>query len=205
MSEFYIHFSFGNNTCNMDREKAKIAEDMWSCKGCYHPKPDVKALDAHIMDNVLDGQLNCVWGYALPLARKTFLLRFGEDRVRQCLYIGKVFGPDGELMEDWVTYRGKHSLIVRGTQDAGYRVCDQCGRNVYAAGPRRYLYPAPHEGIEMFQSQSCGLIVPEDIVKELRIGKAQGFRMAKLPVLSQPLDGLPPLPFYDENFRRQNK
>jgi hypothetical protein len=152
----------------------------------------------------------------LPLARLSFLLRLGEERVRRELYLGKVFGPDGSRWDDWVTFRGRRGLIVRGTKHAGNRVCAECGRNLYFGMHPRYLYPQPPTDVEIFESSLGGLILPEHVaiqvgidgrIRHFRDGEVVEWRDAELgvnprrllveplKVLPEPKDGLPPLSF----------
>ncbi len=158
-----------------------------------------------------------VYGFGVPLARLAFLLRLGEERVRRNLYLGEVFGPDGSCWEDWVTFRGKRRLIVRGsTEHAGNRVCPECGRNCYFGMPPNYLYPEPRSDVEIFESSGFGLVIPDSVATEAGIGRkvrrVQGVEEVEWPgaeiggkrkrvlvellrVLPEPKDGLPPLSF----------
>jgi hypothetical protein len=133
------------------------------------------------------------------------------------LYLGDVFGPDGTRWDDWVTFRGKHGLIVRGsTEHAGNRLCPECGRNCYFGMHPQYLYPQPPTDVEIFQSDLWGLILRPDIATEVgigdKVGRIQGVEVLdwpgvsvkgkrghllveRLKVLPEPNDGLPPLAF----------
>lgn len=192
---YWLHFTTGNNFTGLTEIAAEEAWRKWFCPGGKHLKAGIRrGLNAHIRDEDPKGSLSRI-GIYLPLATRAFLMQFGEKRIRRDLYIGSVYGPDGALMREWVTYRGKHGLIVRGKADAAYRVCKQCGRVLYFAGPKSYLYPEPMPGPELFQSDECGLIVSERLVKELNIPKPRGIMVERLPVLAEPLDGFPPLTF----------
>lgn len=196
MSRYYIHFKGKTmNPTALEDPAYEAAKRTWLCPGCCHPKPNVRHLDAHIQEERPDGPLNLISGCGLAIARKSFLMQFGEERVRSKLYIGDVYGPDGGRLLDWVTFRGKHGLIVRGTEHAGYRVCPECGRNLYFAMGKSYLYPQPPEGVELFESDLWGLILPEPIVLDLGIGKPRGVSVERLEVLKEPKDGLPALLF----------
>ena len=156
MSNDQIYYHISPNTmdpCTMTKEAGAVAEQTWFCSGCNYPKPGYQALDAFIEDNKPSGgPLNMVNGWGLPLIRKDFLFSFGEDAIRKDLFLGKLYGPDGNLIEDWVTFRGRGKLIVRGSKRAGFRQCDKCGRNAYYAEGSRYLYPAPPKDVLLFES-----------------------------------------------------
>jgi hypothetical protein len=194
MSDYYIHFKGKTmDPCSLDKGAYEEAKRTWLCTGCCDPKPCIHCLDAHIQDDKPEGPLNMVNGCGLALARRTFLMQFGWARIQEYLNLGDVYGPEGNLMDDWVTFIGKHKLFIRGSKSAQHRVCSECGRDLYFAMGKTYLYPEPATGIELFQSHLWGLVLPETIVKGLGIDKPKGVWVERLEVLSKPLDGLPAL------------
>lgn len=216
--DYYIHLQSPTmNPADLTAEARAVADRTWCCPGCNTPKPGIERLDAHLQNRRLQGPLNIVNGYGLALARWSFLLRLGEERVRRALHLGEVFRPDGTRWDDWVTFRGKHGLIVRGSgEHAGNRVCPECGRNCYFGMYPKYLYPQPPTDVEIFESHAWGLSLRPDIATEVgiggRVGRIQGIEVLewpgvsvkgkrghllveRLPVLAEPKDGLPPLEF----------
>jgi hypothetical protein len=194
MSKYYMHYSVKSmDPCSMDKEWGKEAKATWVCPSGNHPKPRVTTVDVRVQNKRIDGLLNILFGWGIGLARRSFLMQFGQDRVQRYLGLGKVYGPDGSVFEDWVTFIGKHKVILRGSKQAGYRVCPECGRNIYFAMGKPYLYPEPAEDVELFESHLWGLVFPEPLVESLGIGKPKGVWVERVPVLNEPLDGLPPL------------
>jgi hypothetical protein len=195
-SNCYVHFhSSTMDPCSPLKTAYVEATSTWLCAGCVRPKPDVGPVDAHIQERAPEGPLNFLSGCGVPLARKSFLFAFGDERIKRDLRLGEVFGPDGHRLDDWVTFRGKRRLIVRGSKHASYRVCPNCGRDVYFAMGTRYLYPEPPKNVELFESDLGGLILPESIATELNIGELAGVTCERLKALGQPKDGLPPVYF----------
>jgi len=185
---YYHIYSGATGGPDIAREYRKEAESTWFCTGCGHPKPAFQAIDIRVQENPIEGPaLNSEWG--VPIARKDFLAMLGENNIQKYLYIGKVFGPNNEIVNDWVTFRGKEKLIVRGSKNAQHRSCDQCGRNVYFAMGKSYLYPSPPKGIALFESDLCGLIMPETLFPAIDPARLKGLLVEKLPVLSSPRDG----------------
>src|SRR5271157_4731643 len=193
----YIHLQSPTMTPgNMTDQASVEAQRTWLCTGCSHPKPGVEGVDAHLRNRSLTGTLNVVFGFGVSLARLSFLLRLGEHRVARDLYLGKVFGPDKSCLNDWVTFRGKRRLVVRGTEHVSHRVCPVCGSDVYFAMGSEYLYPQPATDVEIFESSLFGLILPENVANEVGIaGEMRGVTVERLTVLPEPKDGLPPLYF----------
>ena len=190
MSANYIHFmSKTMNPVDLTKEARALAERTWLCTGCGRPRHGSESIDAHVQDDQPEGPLNGLNGCFLALAKTSFLFQFGEERIRRDLHLGKVYGPDEEPLHGWVTFRGKHRVFIRGTDHAVHRVCPGCGRDVYFAMGHPYLYPQPPAGVEVLESDLCGLVLPEAVVQEVGIGQPKGVWVERLTVVKQPKDG----------------
>lgn len=166
------------------------ARKSWLCPGCGNPR-EQRTIELTIQEDEPDNTpLNMISGCTVGIARKDFLFCFGEDIVRQHLYLGHVFGPDGHPLENWVTFVGRHRIIVRGSKNAGVRRCSECGRNVYFAMGELYLYPQPPAGVLIFDAGNGGLVVTEELVRRIKLNKWRKLDCRRLPVLDYPLDGL---------------
>jgi hypothetical protein len=118
------------------------------------------------------------------------LEQLGTEEVERDLMLGRVFGPDGKVIPNWVTFRGKHYLIVRGAKHAGSRRCPACGRALYFAMGKGFLYPMPPAGIDIFEGSRFGLVLTERIFDRLDLGKWGKFGIEKLDVPAVPPDAL---------------
>lgn len=176
--------------CSMVKTAYVEARQSWLCTGCGYPRPDDQAIDVSLQDSEPKGSLNFVNGCGVPLARKALLLSLGQEVISRDLYIGRVFGKNGSLLTDWVTYRGKNRLIIRGTRNVSFRRCADCGRPVYFAMGNRYLCPPPAEGC-LYESDLMGLIVPAGLIERLAIAQWPSIAIDELPVMESPKDGLP--------------
>ena len=167
----YIFISSGTmDPCFLTKELYSIADKTWLCTGCNYPKRDVKGIDITIQGKMIENRpLNVVMGAGIPVAKKEFLFSFGEDIIERDLYLGKIFNEDGMLMEEWVTFRGKRKLIVRGVIEAGYRTCKKCNRNCYFAMDKKYLYPEPPQDTFLFENSLFGLVFPEALYEKIKI------------------------------------
>lgn len=191
MSEYYLLSTTTMNPCTLQRSAYEEARKTWLCTGCGFPKPDVRAVDVAIQERTPDDTpLNVVFGCGTGIAKKSFLYAVGESIVNEHLYTGRVFGPSGELLTDWISFNGKYKIILRGSENVGVRRCDECGRNVYFATGKRYLYPTPTGGVRIFHAGNGRLIMTEDLVMRLNLNAWRKLECTKLPVLSCPLDGL---------------
>ena len=187
---FYHVYSGTMNPCCLTKELYAIADETWCCTGCKYPNRGVKAVDVTIQDNEIENRpINVVMGCGIPIAKREFLFSFGKNIVEKDLYLGKVFAENGSIMEDWITYRGKRKVIIRGTKHAAFGKCEKCGRNCYFAMGSRYLYPEPAQDTLLFESDLCGLVFHEELYNKINLGRVKKFIIDKLPVLEYPKDG----------------
>lgn len=177
-------------------DEAIIAEGWW-CKSCRSPKPDTEAIDFQILKEPPRNKLlDLVGGFGVSLARRSFLLLLGEEGITQNLMLGKVLGPSSDVIDDWVTVRGRHRLIVRGSIKKGFeryvgsRICGTCGNRTYSAYPPNYLYPRPRQDVAIYESDLRGLIVQPNLIEHINLKRRPGFGIEKLKVLDKPKDGL---------------
>lgn len=177
----------------MSNDAAEIAKRTWLCSGCNHPKPGQAAIDVTLQaPGPQDAPLNFVYGFGIPIATMPFLESFGDSVVRD-LHLGRVFLENGKRLSDWVTFRGKSQLIIRGVKNVSHRVCGECGRNVYFAMGSRYLFPTPAKEHELFESDLSGLVVSATMFDRVAMNKWPKLVFDKLPVLPAPKDALPEL------------
>lgn len=167
------------------------ARATWKCPGGQHVKPNVGSIDAHIQQRCIRETPLVSTGEDLRLSLRSFLSQFGNDIVARDLYIGRVFGPDGEEISEWCTYRARKRVIIRGNEDAGYRRCEACGRVLYSAPSKlRFLYPTPPSGVDVFESDLGGMVLTESIFDQLTIPNQADLYIDRLQVIEPPPDGL---------------
>ena len=192
MTEVYFHvYSATMNPCCMVKGVLEEAQRTWFCSGCCCPRPGFREIDAVIQEKRPEPVLNGVAACGLGLAHIDFLAALGQDVVERDLHIGRVFDRNGDIINDWVTFRGRRKLIVRGRDHVGYRKCDQCGRSVYFAMGDPYLCPPPKRDDCVYESDLWGLVIPERLMGRIMTREWKGVHIQKLAVLAEPQDGLP--------------
>jgi len=193
--DFYHLCTKTMNPCNETKESHAAALQTWLCPGCAHRWAYVTAVDVQLQErSPRDRPLNFLFGTGVGLVHRELLDLLGKDIVSRDLDLGRVGGDRGNLVDDWVTFRGRCRVIVRGSKNAEYRTCHTCGRTIYFATGKRYLHPAPPADAAIFESQLSGLVVPPDVYKRVAVKKWRMLGVDKLSVLSEPLDGLGELP-----------
>jgi hypothetical protein len=175
----------------MLKEVYEEARSTWLCRGCLTPAKDSKAIDARIQElTPNDPPLNFINGCSLGVITKDCLKEIGAALVERDLYVGRLYGPDGELIPDWVTFRGREPIIVRGSKNVSHRRCADCGRIVYFGMGKPYLYPMPAEYVDIFDSGCGGLVLREYVFSRLNLRNWRGVTIDQLPVVEEPADSL---------------
>lgn len=193
---FYHIYSATMEGCSLTKEADAEARRSWLCAGCRSPKPGVGAIGVQIRSSPGKEPLNAVVGWGVPIISKSLLDVLGNELVQRSLYLGHVYGPDGKELAEWATFRGKNRLIVRGSKHAGVRRCEECGRDVYFAMDKKCLYPAPPPGVELFESDMCGLVLSEEVFYRSGVAKRRGIWIDRLGVAKVPSDSLGELVYF---------
>lgn len=181
----------GMNPCALEKSAYAEAVETWLCTGCGAPKPSVGAVDVQIQEErPADEPITFVNGCGVVLARRDFLRLLGTSRVEADLLLGKVSGPSGKVISDWVTVRGRQRVIVRGSSNVSYRRCESCGRHVYFAMGARYLFPAPAGSVSIYESDLYGLVVASSVLEGISLSNWPKLGVESLKVLPRPKDSL---------------
>jgi hypothetical protein len=188
---FYHIQSTTTTPCSLAKEEYTRAIEDWLCSGCTTHRPGDTGIDIQIQETVpANPPMNFVSGTGIGLAKLSFLESLGLEAIQQGLRLGNLFGPDRKSLDDWVTFRGLRRLIVRGSRSVSWRRCSTCGRVVYFAMGKRYLYPKPDDNTGVFESDLFGIIIRADLVRNLQIDKEPNLRIDELRVPKVAADGL---------------
>lgn len=164
----------------------------WLCAGCNRAKPSAGAVDV-VVEAPGPGKravIDFVFGFGVPLVRRDLLECLEEAQVSNQLHIGKVSVEGLGVSDDWVTVRGKRSVIIRGTENVTHRECGMCTRSIYFATGSAYLYPPPCASHDILESDLFGFVVSERVFNHLGNRKWPGLVVERLPALEYPRDGL---------------
>ena len=178
--------------CSIDRSEGERLSGHYICKSCNGPLPHCRSIDVTLEHTTgIDKPLTFVAGGFPGIMCRDLLQRLDPEVIQRDLFLGRVFGPNGKLLDQWVTFHGRRTLIIRGTQHAGHRVCDMCHRVLYFATGLRYLFLAPPADATIFESDLSGLIFPAAMYHKIDLGKwRKKIHADELQVVDEPLDGL---------------
>jgi rubredoxin len=182
----------------VEGEQHRQALLTWLCPACKSPRPGTGAVNLTVENHGIRNKaaLTFAMGVGVPIARRDVLFSLGTERVFRDFWIGQVFKRNGTPVDGLVTFRGRSSLIVRGSKHVSYRKCPECGNSYYFAMiGDRYLHRTPPEGPDLFQSQFLGVILPDQLFKTVNLAEWVQVTHEVLPVLD-PEDGLGDLGAY---------
>lgn len=195
--------SIGYQVATLTTENTAVAAsgrvEEWLCQGrpksWPHPRKGLGSADVHLAEDIYSkGGLNAVYGLRLGLIRVDLLEAFGASLFAEWFALGRVFGPSGDLIPDWKTYRGKRRIIIRGTKNVNWQRCEMCGAIQYSSwGGRDFLWPEPDPTVPIFDDNGLRLVFREDIANAIFKQRFSGVKLRKIDVARAPLDGLPEL------------
>lgn len=167
------------------------------CPGCAHPRPSTTAIDVWLQE---DGSpknppLNFLYGCGIGVIHRELLDLLPTSETGRDLYLGRVHNCFGDVCPDWHTFHGRRKVVFRGSKDAEYRTCDVCGRNIYHATGKPFLFPAPPEDAVLYSSNLGGLVVWPEIGERIAARRWRKVSIEELPVLDPPPDGFGDLPY----------
>jgi hypothetical protein len=176
--------------CSLVKDLRRSRRPIWYCTGCGVPKDIGAPIDVQIQEpRVFDPPLNFIHG-GPAVARCELLNSIEREIIERDLWIGQLYGPNGQEINDWRTFKGKVRLILRGSKSPTYRNCTECGRLLYSAMGGSYLYPAPPPGVRVFESHLYGLVVPDSLMEAIDVRRWPKLSVGPLPVETTPRDSL---------------
>ncbi len=190
ISEPFVHvYCNALDGCSLSREPQSLVSQNWLCIGCKRALPGSTPIDIYVEETRMPKR---AMGSALllGLVHRSFLAEFDEDAIARDLILGKVFHEDGRFASDWYTIRSRRRVIVRGSKNANYRICDCCRQVSYSAMGKRYLHPCPPEDCDIFESDLAGMVFRTKLVEHIDFKKYRKMQVDKLPILDPPPDGL---------------
>jgi hypothetical protein len=166
------------------------------CTHCARPRsPDAPSEiivdDEHLLHSPLTGDPF----RGITIAKKSLLKLIELKDMSNYLRMGAVRNMAGKLFDDWVYMYSPDRVIIRGTREASFRTCPECGHTLYSAQGPEYLYPAPPEDVPVFQSRRSSLLVDSRFLDRSRLPKSRSLGTQILKIADKPRDGLGEFPY----------
>ncbi len=188
--------TLSNHFCMFPPYLEEAASEYLYCERCFEIWEEIEAVDIIVCErNCLDPKapLTFLDPAMLPVVHASFLECFHPELVRRDLYLGRVYYEDEETSKhvfqpEWHTLRGRHRLVVRGTDRPSLRRCEVCRRPVYECRGGFFLYPAPPEDVAYFTA-GADLVVRAEHVDVERLRGMEKVLVEEIPVADTALDG----------------
>jgi hypothetical protein len=130
-----------------------------------------------------------VWGTGLSIFNVDFI-----QQIKPYLdgfVIGKCFGPDGRLLQEYVTCYSRHWILQRGDKQSEYWICKAC-EVIYQSGwsgpqytLRGYLTDA-----RIYMSSGGRMYIDDKIASKLDFSPWPDVVLKRIKVCDKPQDGL---------------
>lgn len=121
--------------------------------------------------------------------RRDFFDAIGAEVMETYCHLGRVLSPNGEVYTDFISYRPKYRLVVRGDATSFYKVCATCGLPRYFPLGKRYLLRRQLTGAPIYDGDVGPLIISVDLYEKIRQVQWKKVAYTRLPVLDEPIDG----------------
>jgi len=189
----YYHVVHMGDRSDLTREYERAFRDRWMCTKYWHFLGEPSAIDLYLDHEPHNTPLNTV-PLVAGYARIDFLQTIGIDLFREHFYIGRVVNDKGVTCDDFVSFRGKHWLLIRGNERSTYRRCEACGGHLYFPIGDHYLLADRLTDAPLYGCNLGGFIADEEVYKRITNRKWELVEFVELPVLDKPQDGHDDLP-----------
>lgn len=150
--------------------------------------PDI----VQVKDSEVNGVvLTTSWGFGVVSIELLELL--GKDEI-DCLKLGKLAVPSGNIINEYNTFVGVERVILRGNRESEHQICIACGSLIYTYLPRESPYLTLSQvtsGRSIYEIESMQLLVNESIRERIGDRWSDKISFYEVPILAAPLDGLP--------------
>jgi hypothetical protein len=156
----------------------------------YEAPSEIIVADDHLLHSPLTGDPF----RGITIVKKSLLKLIELKDMSNYLRMGAVRNMAGKLFDDWVYMYSPDRVIIRGTREASFRTCPECGHTLYSAQGPEYLYPAPPEDVPVFQSLTS-ILVDSRFLDRSRLPKSRSLGTQILKIADKPRDGLGEFPY----------
>jgi len=133
------------------------------CSRCKQPLGQSTQIDLVVQEKSLyPGAVSHVTGTGVLVANNRLLERL-PDEVFSYLSIGDLFSQNGSQLMGVSTLNSSSRVVVRGSQNVGYRRCECCDKVLYYASGKQFLCPRPSVNFRLHMSDLAGFVVERSL------------------------------------------
>jgi hypothetical protein len=183
----FFHFKpKGLIPCTVEKEFYEEASRTWLCRGCVQPKPGTRAVMLKLETRPPNIAVNIAMGLGVTVVRSDFLDAVAEFRAD--LDVGEV-SLDGAVIPEFVTFRPRRQLLLRGDRRSTFRRCDVCGRVSYFPFGTPYVVGGNRLDAAVFESQFHVPLLREDLASRIPVSARKGICIEAVDVVDVANDG----------------
>lgn len=198
MNYYHLTQRPGFHAPEENQEWLRAMEYSLKCPECHELRrmdvlPDVP------LQELPGGPIDVLFGLGLGVISVRLLEELGWEDVNRYLVLGRLLRPSGKPLPHCATFQGRCRTFIRGTQESTYRgLCSTCGAPwFHASGLTKdwYLLSTRLPATPISECPTRELVVTQEYVDRLSPAMRKRLRIAPLPVIDEPRDGLGELPF----------
>lgn len=130
-------------------------------------------------------------GTFIGMLREDIVALLGLQNIENVYFVGKVYDENKSVSKEYVSVVPKVSTFVRGGKESTCKICDKCGAVLYFPLPLNswYVVDKSIPNPTLFPSALTGVIINDEIYKQVKKSGIKRIGYDKLPVLKEAIDG----------------
>ena len=153
-----------------------------SIKRSWYPKP----IDIVLQDNPDHRLCGGVCWIGVKIFHKDFINQILP--YLNAFVCGKTLGPDGKVIDEYVTCYTNKRIVVRGGKGSEYNTCDECGTWSKGFVEPQYVLRDYLTDARIYQDRHSSLIIDEKLANELDFSPWPDADLEPIAIVDEPLD-----------------
>jgi len=147
-------------------------------------------MDAYIQEEPLGISSGDVYILCLGVMKRRLFHELGMDSLG--FAVGYCFGPDGQVISDYLTWYSRNYITLRGEAGSSYRQCAMCGF-LFSLGAEGELYLLRQEFADrpVLQDEIGDAYVIPALADTIDWRNYPDITLFRFPIRDAPLDGFP--------------
>ena len=130
-------------------------------------------------------------GTFIGMLHKDIVSLLGIQNIENVYFVGKVYDVNKTVSKEYISVVPKFRIYIRGGKESTCNICEKCGVVLYFPLPLNswYIVDKSIPNLTFFPSALTGIIVNDEILKQIKKSGIKRIGYEKLPVLKEAIDG----------------
>ena len=130
-------------------------------------------------------------GTFIGMLHKDIVSLLGIQNIENVYFVGKVYDVNKTVSKEYISVVPKFRIYIRGGKESTCSICEKCGVVLYFPLPLNswYIVDKSIPNLTFFPSALTGIIVNDEILKQIKKSGIKRIGYEKLPVLKEAIDG----------------